>query len=207
MLLLTAGLALPGAPPRTSDSVADLQELLLDKRRPLLVGIYLAGLGSVAFLWFLGYLRERLAADGAARAAMARACAGGILSVILLLSGMAAAGGVALGGEASSDPALVRASIDVSNVLIGLSKFGLALLVAGAAAAGAQTGLLSPRMCTTGRFAAVLAVLSALPPLLADDGLWQYGGVPDVAGAAPATLWVIWLSLVLLSRPDPYPAR
>lgn len=200
MVLLIAGLALPGAPPKTSDSVADLQQLLLDNRRLFLVGIYLAGLGSVAFVWFFGALRQFFGIDESSRAAVATACAGGLLSVVLLLAGMSVASGVALGGAASGEPAVVRASIDISNVLIGLSKFGLGTLVLGVVAAARHSGRLSPRMCGLGTAAAVLVVLGALPPLLADDGFWQYGGLPDIAGGAPATLWVISVSLLMASR-------
>jgi hypothetical protein len=95
---------------------------------------------------------------------------------------------------------VVRASIDVSNVLIGLSRFGFAMLILGVVSAAGPTALLSARMRTLGTLAALVVVLSALPPLLADEGVWQYGGLGDVAGGVPATLWLIGLSLVMLTR-------
>jgi hypothetical protein len=200
MLLLVAALALPGAPPQTDDSVAQLKELLLDKRELFLVGIFIGGLGSLALLWFLGSLREVFGTDATSRVAVARACSGGVVGIVLLLAGLAIVSGVALGSESRSNPALVRASIDVSNVLIGLSRFGFAMLILGVASAAGHTALLSARMRTLGTLAALLVVLSALPPLVADRGIWQYGGFADIACGAPATLWLIGLSFVMLTR-------
>jgi hypothetical protein len=151
-------------------------------------------------LWFLGSLRDVFGTDATARVAVTRACSGGVVGVVLLLAGMAVVSGVALGSESRSDPGVVRASIDVSNVLIGLSRFGFAMLILGVVSAGGHTALLSARMRTLGTLAALVVVLSALPPLLADEGAWQYGGLGDVAGGVPATLWLIWLSLVMLTR-------
>jgi hypothetical protein len=50
-------------------------------------------------------------------------------------------------------------------------------------------------MRSAGLFASALLILSALPPLLFDRGILQFGGGVEVLAAVPAALWLIWLSV------------
>ena len=129
--------------------------------------------------------------DGPAMAPAA--VAGGGIAVVLLLAGMAVPTGVALNAAQMSDPALVRAAFDVANVVIEMSKFGLAVLVL-ATCFGGRRWLGAPAV-VVGVCAAALLVASALPPFLADRGIWQFGAPVDLGGLVPGALWMIWLSL------------
>jgi hypothetical protein len=97
--------------------------------------------------------------------------------------------------------ALVSALADTTNVLIELSKLSLAVLIAAVLVATAGTGPITARISTWGVTAVALLLASALPPFLADTGIWQFGGGPEVLAALPAAAWLLWLSLYLAGHP------
>jgi hypothetical protein len=195
IVLLLGALFLPGAPPKTSDSVHHLTELFLDKRRLFLVDTYIAALGALAFLWFLAPLYEFLTRDDRNRGLATVATVGGAMAMLLVLAGVAITSGLVLNAAGMHDPALIRAFADTTNVLIELSKFGLASLILATVAATAEAELLPRPMRSAGFFASALLILSALPPLLFDRGILQFGGGVEVLAAVPAALWLIWLSV------------
>ncbi len=199
--LLLVALFLPGSPPKTSDSAAHLAEVFTSKRRLFLVDTYLAGLGAIAFLWFMAPLHDFLAQNGRPGGLALVAAAGGTATAILILIGVALTAGLCLNAVQANDKALVSAFADATNVLIELSKFGLALLIAAVLAAASGSSLLPARIAAWGKAAVALLLASALPPFLADTGIWQFGGGPEVLAALPATAWVLWLSLYLVGRP------
>jgi hypothetical protein len=133
-------LFLPGPPPKTSDSAAHLAEVFADKRRLFLVDTYLAGLGAMAFLWFVAPLHDFLAGRGRSRGLATLAAAGGTMTVVLILTGVALTTGLCLNAIHAHDAALVSAFADTTNVLIELSKFSLAPLIL-ATLAGASDSL------------------------------------------------------------------
>jgi hypothetical protein len=196
IVLIAVALGLPGVPPKSSDSVEHLREVLTGHRRAFLVGTFLAGLGALGLLCFLGTLRDRLGRVERSGPGVTVAVTGGLFAVTMVLSGMAVASGVALGAAEMADPSLVRAAIDTTNVLIELSKFGFAALLLGTVAASAPEPL-SANFRRLGLVAAVVLVASALPPFLADDGTWQFGGPPDLLASVPAIAWLIALCVRL----------
>jgi hypothetical protein len=203
--LILVALFLPGPAPKTTDSVAHLTQTLVAHRRSFLVGMWMAGLGGAGIVWFLGSLREFLASDG--ELAMATtSVAGGLFATVMLLAGMAVPTAAALTAARMNDPAVVRMAIDSGNVLVEASKFGLAVLVLGTSCAGRRR-LLGTRAAGIGVAVAVTLVASALPPFLADRGVWQFGGIPDLAGTAPGAMWLIWLSLLIARGGAPQSPR
>jgi hypothetical protein len=197
--LLFAALFLPGPPPKSSDSVAHLTQVLVDERSVLLVGMWIAGLGGAAVLWFLGAVHRHLASNDADREATA-AAAGGVVGVVLIWCGMAMSAALALGVARSADDALIRAATDLGNILIELSKFGLAVLITATCLGGLRRTSMPRRAVRYGMAASALLVATALPPFLADHGFWQFGGPPEIGGGLPAVIWIAWLS-VHLARP------
>ena len=194
--LLFIALFLPGPPPRSSESVADLTRVLVDKRGVLLAGMWIAGLGGAAFLWFLGALHDHLRRHDAEREATV-AVAGGIVAVVLIWTGMSMSSALALGLTHARDDALIRAGTDLGNILIELSKFGLAVLIAVTALAGRRRSSMPRWAVRCGIAASVVVVASVLPPFLADHGFWQFGGPPEIAGGLPAAIWLLWVSVRL----------
>jgi hypothetical protein len=208
IVALLIALFLPGPPPKTTDTINHLTNVLIHKRHLLLAGTYLAGLGALAFMWFLGTLAQFLHNHTRQLAPIAAAVIGGLTGVIAMLTGIALVSGATL--RAASLPGAgptTRALIDSGNVLIEMSKFGLALLVLATTNALWRSDVLTKTALRVGVAAGTLPVLSALSPFIADRGLWQFGGPPEILGAAPAAVWIIYLSLTLVrydgSQPVP----
>jgi hypothetical protein len=197
-VLVLGALFLPGPPPKTSDSIHHLTEIFLAKRRLLLIDAYVAALGALAFLWFLGPLHEFLTRRDRNRSLAMVAVVGGAMAMLLVLVGVAITSGLVLNATGMHDPAVVRAFADTTNVLIELSKFGLAAMILATVTAGAEADSLPARARASGFFAGALLIFSALPPLLVDNGIFQFGGGVEVLAAVPAALWLIWLSLTIV---------
>jgi hypothetical protein len=200
IILLFGALIVPETPPKTSDSVGHLTRAFSDHRHAILVASYVGGLGALAFLWFLGALREFLRTGAEERGLATTAIAGGVLGVGAILGGIAVATGLVLVSLRMPDPALVRAFTDASNAFIELGKFGMAAVVLATTVAAWRGGLLAAPMIRLGAVAGTLLVISALPPFLAVRGVGQFGGAIDVGGSVPATIWFIFLSLVIARR-------
>jgi hypothetical protein len=190
-------LFLPGPPPRTGDTVAQLTASFVEKRRLFLIDTWVAAIGALAFIWFLAPLHDFLSRDRDRRGLAAVAVIGGALAMTLILIGVAVTSGLVLNAAGMGDAAVVRAFADTTNVLIELSKFGLAAMILATAAAAGGRPELPRRAARLGDCAAVLLIVSALPPLLFDHGILQFGGGVEVAAALPAALWLGWLSYAL----------
>jgi hypothetical protein len=78
---VVVGLALPGTPPKTSDSVAKVTRTLLDHRSEFLASSYVLGLGCLLLLVFMDALRSHLGRDDALGGS---AFGAGIAGVVLL---------------------------------------------------------------------------------------------------------------------------
>src|SRR5438477_10728737 len=83
---VVVGLALPGTPPKTSDSVEKVTRTLLDNRGEFLASSYVLGLGCLLLLLFMGALRAHLGRDDPLAGS---AFGAGIAGVILLMAGAA----------------------------------------------------------------------------------------------------------------------
>jgi hypothetical protein len=203
IVLLLAALFLPGSPPKTSDSAAHLARVFEDKRRLFLLDTYLAGVGALAFLWFLAPLHDFLADHGRSRGFAMLAAVGGAMTAILILIGVALTTGICLSAIHAHDAAVVSAFADATNVLIELSKFGLTLMILAVLAGAFDSKLLGSCTVAWGAVAIALLLASALPPFLTDAGIWQFGGGVEVLGALPGAAWVLWLSCSLARSPSP----
>jgi hypothetical protein len=201
IVMVLLALFLPGPPPRTDDSVAHLTATFVEKRRLFLLDTWLAAIGALAFIWFLAPLHDFLSRERGRRGLAAVAVIGGALAMAFILIGVAITAGLVLNAAGAHDAAVVRAFADTTNVLVELSKFGLAaMLLATVAAAGVK---LPTRARQVGLAAAALLVASALPPFLFDHGILQFGGGVEVAAALPAALWLVWLSVHLVCMGAP----
>src|SRR5947208_15928215 len=105
IVAVTVGLALPGTPPKTSDSVEKVTRILLDNRSEFLASTYVLAVGCLLLLLFMGALRVHLGGD----APLAGTAFGaGIAGVILLMAGAASFDGLAFGAAGMHDGAVVR---------------------------------------------------------------------------------------------------
>jgi hypothetical protein len=207
IVLVLLALFLPGPPPRTDDTVAHLTATFVEKRRLFLVDTWVAAIGALAFIWFLAPLHDFLSRDRDRRGLAAVAVVGGALAMTLILIGVAVTSGLVLNAAGMDDATVVRAFADTTNVLIELGKFGLAAMILASVAAAAGRPEIPRPAAHLGDCAAVLLIVSALPPLLFDHGILQFGGGVEVAAALPAALWLSWLSYALTrSGPAAAPA-
>jgi len=103
--------------------------------RLVLVHTYLAGLGVIAFLWFLAPLHAFLSNGARSRGLAALSAVGGATTAILI-PGVALTTGICLNAVHARDPTLVSAFADTTNVLTELSKFGLVVLILAVLAGG-----------------------------------------------------------------------
>ncbi len=194
--LVSVALILPGQPPKAEDSIQTITALLVDRRAAFLVSGYVAGLAVMAYLWFLGGVRDHLRGRGV-DGLDGVASAGGVFAVTVMLLGMAMFGGVAFAAARLGDPPLVRAFTDTGNIAIEMSKFGLAVFVLAVSSAGASSGALPGWLVRLGIASVPMMLVSAVA-LFVDHGVFQFGGAIDLGGAVPALVWIVALSVVML---------
>ena len=83
-------------------------------------------------------------------------------------------------------------------MIVGLAKFAFTAAIL--CVITDTSGVLGPRMRATGAVVAALLLSSALPPLLAGNGIGQFGGPIDLIGSGVALLWIFALSVVVTAR-------
>ena len=196
-LLITIALFLPGQPPKAQDPVEAIAALLIERRSAFLVGGYIAGLAAMAYLWFLGSVRDYLRARGA-RELTDAVSAGGVFAITSMLLGIMLFSGVAFVAAQLGDAALVRALSDAGTMSIEMSKFGFAVFVL-AVARAAPPGALPRWLLRLGVAAVPLMLVSAVG-LFVDRGIFQLGGALDLAGGVPALVWIVGLSLMMMQN-------
>src|SRR2546429_435820 len=197
---MSVALFLPGPPPKADDSIGKITAMLVEQRRAVLLGGYVAGLAVLCYLWFLGSVWRHLTTGTRDQTGLAiAACGGGLLAVTLTLLGMAMFSGVAFKAAALGDPALVRALTDAGNTAIDTAKFGLAAFLLAPCRSGAASGVLPRWLVGAGVAAAGLLIVSAVA-LFVDHGAFQFGGPVDLGGGIPAVLWIAALSLTIMRR-------
>jgi hypothetical protein len=202
LALMFVALFLPGPPPKTSDTAAALTANLVEHRTALVDGILIAAVGVMALLWFFGVLAETFARHTGAPALGHAAVLGGVVGTLLMFVGMLLFSGTAFRAAGTGDQTLIRATVDTGNMLIESGKYGFAVLIAATCVALFGTAVLSRRMVLSGAVAALILVLSTIPPFLADNGVGQFGGGIDVLGGIPGFVWIIVLSVQLARRPE-----
>ncbi len=200
VVLMTVALFLPGQPPKAEDPIEKITAILIDERSAFLVGSYITGLGAMAYLWFLGSVRDYLRARGAGELTAA-ASAGGVFAITLLVLGMMMFNGVAFVAARLGDPALVRAFTDTGNIAIEMSKFGFGVFMLAVSRSGASSGLL-PRWLVRLGAVSVPFMLASAVSLFMDRGIFQFGGVIDIGGGVPAQVWIVALSVVMMRKSE-----
>jgi hypothetical protein len=201
--LVGIALALPGPPPKASDSAVALRATLVEHRAAFVSGLLVAGLGFAALIWFVGCVASAVReSDAPASPRPAIVLGGGLAATVLIFVGMVSFAGAAFRTAGLGDQFVVRAAVDTGNMLIEASKFGFAVLIV-AMCTGQALSFLSSRFRTVGLVAAAAVVLSAIPPFVVDHGPGQFGGSIDLVGTVPALLWLAVLSISLAKADGP----
>jgi hypothetical protein len=199
MGLLAGALFAPGPPPRASDSAASIAQALSDHRGVILGGTWVAGFALIFALLFFSVVSSWLSAGGAERPLARAATGGGVVGVLLVLIGLLFFYGAAFQVAGAKEVAVVRGLTDAGNAAIEMSKFGLALFIAGTSTVGLRLGLMPRALAVAGLLSAATSVVSSVP-LFAEGSFTEFGGGLDLIGAAPATVWIVCLSVWMARR-------
>jgi hypothetical protein len=202
MVTVVVGLVLPGAPPKTSDAVADVTHTLLDKRSEFLVSTYLVGIGCLFLLLFLGGLRAHLGREDSFAGS---AFGAGVVAVALVMTGSATFDGLAFSAAGMHDPALVRGLVDAGNAQFAMAGLAWAALLVASSAAAGRTAALPRALRVLGHAAAALLVVTGLA-LAVDHGPLESGGALNLLGTLPLIVWVVGTGVTMVRlRPAPGP--
>src|SRR5262249_8761797 len=112
VILVVVGALIGGAPPSPDDSVRKVAQYYEDHTAAIKAGAYLTGLGSAAFLWFLGSVWATLRRSDDTRRLATIATGGGIVGLITAVTAFALNAAVALaidttGATASVNPKFI----------------------------------------------------------------------------------------------------
>lgn len=206
VLLMLGALFAPGPPPKASDSAASIARSLSDDRGVILVGMWIAGAALVFALWFLSAVAEwlRQAGRDADRPLASAAAAGGAVGVVLVLVGMLFFYGATFEVAGAKQLAVVRGLTDAGNASVEMSKFGIALFVAGASLVGLRGALVPRGLGVAGLGSGALGLASSIP-LFAEGSFTQFGGGLDLLGGAPVIVWILCLSAWMTRRARAHP--
>jgi hypothetical protein len=196
-----------GAPPKASDSSAQVASILVGAHGRILGGMYLAGLALMLGICFFATVRSWLirASDSAEAPLADTAFAGGLFAIALGLLGMLLYYGATYKVAGDSGPSglsVVRALTDGGNAAIELTKFPLATFIIAVSLAASRTGPLPRWFVRVGTACAAVLLASAIP-LFSHGSFTQFGGGLDVIGGAPAVLWIFTLSLIMGKHVSP----
>ena len=202
-VVAVVGLALPGTPPKASDSTAKIISFFADHRGDILASSFVFGLAAVLFLWFLGSLRSYLrAAEGGEGRLSAAAFGGGVAGIGLLLAGVAVLNGIAfeIAKTSGLDQNVARSVFDAGSAVAAMGSFGFVVFFGAASCSAARSGALPAWAYWSGSAVTVAQVLGGLA-LVAKTGFFATGGaMPTFVAPATALLWIVAVSVVIVSR-------
>src|SRR5215204_2144609 len=143
VVLVVVGALISGSPPSPDDSVRKVAEYYEDHTAALKTGAFLTGLGSLAFLWFLGSLWSTLRRSEDTRRLATIATGGGIVGLITAVTALALNATVAIAIDSSRATASVNPKFIylLSGTIGGMGNFGIAALVAATGIAALRTGV------------------------------------------------------------------
>jgi len=192
-----------GAPPRTTDPVADIVGYFADNRPQVMTAAFLFAVAAVLLLWFAAALSTALRRLDDTSDAPALIQMGAVFVAALIMVGQAAYGGMAyrMAADAEGNAAaagLLRSLFEVTAVMYTLIGVAAALPLGAAAVAIARTHLMPMWMAWFAGVVAILGVIAALAVgntsgALVAGGFWT-STIPFLLTAA----WVLAGSLLMV---------
>ena len=114
-----------------------------------------------------------------------------------MLVGMILINGVAFVAVRAGDTAIVRAGNDMGTFALETSKFAFALFMLAVSRSGHSSAAL-PRWLVRFGIATVPVVLLSAFSLIAEHGVFQFGGVVDLLGGFLPPIWILALSVAMI---------
>ena len=193
-VLLTVALALvrsaaPSDPRTAGDWVADG-----GRRKAVLVALNLLPFAAIAFLWFIGVVRDRIG-DGEDRLFATVFLGSGLLFVAMMLSAAALAGGLLFTADdnaiAASQPAIWAFGRRITNTLLNVYAMRMAAVFI------VSTTTLAVRLRLIPRWLAVVGYLAAAALLL------TVGVIPWLELLFPAWVFVFSVHILIVTMRTP----
>lgn len=188
VILGVIGAFIAGSPPKVSDPPAKIIKFVADNQDALKIGSYLAGLGVVFFLFFLGVVWTRLsrAEGGAGRLAGTSAMAG-VATVAI------ASAGYGIGAYGALHPTESVLTYRLSAVVFGVLSFAALVFVEAAAIVIMRTKFLPAWLGWLGMLSALLWLVGGAAVATENDTIFVFGFVAFLVWA----LWLLIFSVML----------
>jgi hypothetical protein len=184
------GAFIAGSPPKVSDKDAKIVEFVVDNQDALKISSYLAGLGLLFFLFFLGVVWTRLhrAEGGNGRLAGTSAMAG-VATVAIAAAGFGISAYGAL--HPDSSPFTYR----LTTVVFAILAFAALVFVEAASIVIMRTKFLPAWLGWAGMVSALLWLVAGAGVSTEDDTIFVIGFVAFI-------VWAVWVAVfsVLLFR-------
>jgi len=194
VVLAVVGALIAGTPPKVSDPDLKIVKYTKDNQDALRIGAYLAGLGIVFFMFFLGvvWTRLRRAEGGSGRLAGTAAMAGVVaITIAAVGSGIAAYGAL--------HPAESAGTYRLSAVVFGILSFAALVFVEATSIVIMRTKFLPAWLGWIGTLVAVLWLVGGAAVSTENDTIFVIAFVAFLAWA----LWLIVVSVMLFRTSEP----
>jgi hypothetical protein len=192
VVLVVVSAFIAGAPPQPTDTPRKIHEFYRDHERALKAGVFLSGLGAVAFLWFLAslwstLLRRRLATVAAG---------GGVATIGFALVSSAITSTTALRIDELA-PRQAKFFYSLQGIVIGMASFSIAALVAATSIAALRTRVFPGWLGWAGAALTLAWLVAGLGVASERSALFTYG-------FAVFLVWLVWVLVIsyFLLRPQ-----
>lgn len=188
VVLTVIGAFIAGSPPKVSDPAGKIVQFTKDNQDSLRTAAYLAGLGMVFFLFFLGAVWTRLRrAEGGSGRLAGTAAMGGVVALAIAAIGNSVAAYGAL------HPLESAGTFRLSTVVFGFLGFAALVFTEATSIVILRTKFLAPWLGWVGALVAVLWLIGSAAVSTENDTIFVIGFVAFLAWA----LWLIALSVML----------
>ena len=196
VILAIVGTLLPGAPPSSDESTAEINEFFADNHGAIKTGAWLGVLAAIFLVWWFATLWRHMADVEGGRPRLAIVSLLGLaITVAVTLVCISILSGMALRYQDLGDNAGWLWAI--YSALGAASSMALALHIGAVAALGFRTGFLPQWVNGLAALAAVANVIASLGVLTDSTGILTF----LIIGFFAWALWIIVVSVILWKRP------
>jgi len=188
VILVVVSSFIAGQPPAIDDSALEVTKYFRDHDTAIKVGAFLSGLGAVPFLWFIGSLWSRLRRPEETRRLATIAAGGGVVTLGLALVSFAINSTTALRFR-ELGPLGARFFWTLSNIVIGMASFSIAVLVIATSIAAIRTKVFPVWLGWAGVVLSLAWVVAGIGVASDSGGLFTFGFIVFL-------LWVIWILVI-----------
>src|SRR6266508_1632494 len=189
VILVLIASFLPGeSPPAIDDSAREIAKYFHGHSGAIQAGAFLSGLAGIAFLWFLGSLWSRIRRPEETRRLATIAAGGGVVTLGLALVSFAINSTTALRFR-ELGPLGARFFWTLSNIVIGMASFSIAVLVIATSIAAIRTKVFPVWLGWAGVVLSLAWVVAGIGVASDSGGLFTFGFIVFL-------LWVIWILVI-----------